>query len=101
MHAHCPPHTHTPLLPLQPYKNERDEKADSGIVVPLLPFGIRKYDEGERFDLRSPYSDDGWVDPEEVDALAGGVEESPGDGGAHGVGVAWDTCIPAAASYPT
>jgi hypothetical protein len=29
--------------------------------VPLLPFGLRKYDEGERFDLRSPYADDGWV----------------------------------------
>ncbi len=30
----------------------QDEKADSGIVIPLLPFGIKKYDEGERFDLR-------------------------------------------------
>lgn len=31
----------------------------------------RSYDEGERFDLRSPYADDGWVDPDEVDAFAG------------------------------
>lgn len=43
----------------------------SGIVVPLLPFGIQKYDEGERFDLRSPYADDGWVDPDETDMFAG------------------------------
>ncbi len=28
-------------------------------MVPLLPFGIKKYDDGERFDLRSPYSDGG------------------------------------------
>lgn len=35
--------------------------ATSGLVVPLLPFGMPKYDAGERFDLRSPYSDDGWV----------------------------------------
>lgn len=26
---------------------------------------------GERFDLRSPYADDGWVDPDETDAFAG------------------------------
>lgn len=35
--------------------------ANSGLVVPLLPFGMPKYDAGERFDLRSPYADDGWV----------------------------------------
>ncbi|GIL80046.1 hypothetical protein Vretimale_12873 [Volvox reticuliferus] len=55
----------------KPYDKEIDEKANSGIVVPLLPFGIKKYDEGERFDLRSPYSDAGWVDPDEQDAWAG------------------------------
>ncbi|GIL54545.1 hypothetical protein Vafri_10293 [Volvox africanus] len=55
----------------KPYDKEIDEKANSGIVVPLLPFGIKKYDDGERFDLRSPYSDAGWVDPEEQDAWAG------------------------------
>jgi len=38
-----------------PYAEENRE-ANSGIVVPLLPFGMRKYDEGERFDLRSPYA---------------------------------------------
>jgi hypothetical protein len=39
-------------------------------VVPLFPFGIRKYDEGERFDLRLPYAEDGWVDPDEVRVAA-------------------------------
>jgi len=53
------------------YANKDDAEGTSGIVVPLLPFGMRKYDEGERFDLRSPYADDGWVDPEETDAWAG------------------------------
>eukprot|EP00195_Chlamydomonas_chlamydogama_P007873 CAMPEP_0202894892 /NCGR_PEP_ID=MMETSP1392-20130828/4185_1 /ASSEMBLY_ACC=CAM_ASM_000868 /TAXON_ID=225041 /ORGANISM="Chlamydomonas chlamydogama, Strain SAG 11-48b" /LENGTH=209 /DNA_ID=CAMNT_0049579717 /DNA_START=25 /DNA_END=654 /DNA_ORIENTATION=- len=55
----------------RPYENKMDEEATSGIVVPLLPFGIRKYDEGERFDLRSPYADDGWVDPNETDMWSG------------------------------
>lgn len=55
----------------KPYDDETNKNANSGIVVPLLPFGIKKYDDGERFDLRSPYSDGGWVDPEEVDAWAG------------------------------
>lgn len=53
------------------YNTKKDEEATSGIVVPLLPFGINKYDEGERFDLRSPYADEGWVDPNEVDMWAG------------------------------
>ncbi len=52
-------------------QKKEDAEASSGIVVPLLPFGIRQYDEGERFDLRSPYADDGWVDPEETDMFAG------------------------------
>lgn len=29
--------------------------------MPLLPFGLKEFDEGERFDLRSPYADEGWV----------------------------------------
>jgi hypothetical protein len=41
---------------LQNYKNKEDETANSGLVVPLLPFGMPKYDAGERFDLRSPYA---------------------------------------------
>lgn len=53
------------------YNSKKDETAMSGIVVPMLPFGIQKYDEGERFDLRSPYADDGWVDPNETDMWAG------------------------------
>lgn len=28
----------------------------------LLQFGIPKYDNGERFDLKAPYTDEGWVD---------------------------------------
>lgn len=46
---------------LQNYDAKTEKNSNSGIVIPLLPFGMRKYDEGERFDLRSPYSDDGWV----------------------------------------
>lgn len=55
----------------KPYEKKEDAEGTSGIIVPLLPFGMRKYDEGERFDLRSPYADMGWVDPEETDMMAG------------------------------
>jgi hypothetical protein len=62
--------TRLPLL-LQPYSKETEDRANSGVVVPLFPFGIRKYDDGERFDLRLPYADDGWVDPDEVGGCCG------------------------------
>ncbi|GAX84385.1 hypothetical protein CEUSTIGMA_g11807.t1 [Chlamydomonas eustigma] len=53
------------------YKTRDAEQGTSGIVIPLLPFGKKEYDEGERFDLRSPYADEGWVDPEETDMWSG------------------------------
>ncbi|KAG1659697.1 hypothetical protein FOA52_004336 [Chlamydomonas sp. UWO 241] len=53
------------------YKKKEDAEGTGGVVIPLLPFGIKKFDEGERFDLRSPYSDMGWVDPDEVDMWSG------------------------------
>ena len=44
------------------YKKKEDAQGfTEGIVVPLLPFGLKEFDEGERFDLRSPYADMGWV----------------------------------------
>lgn len=55
------------------YKNKGDETADGrsgrgGIVLPLNPLGMREYDEGERFDLRSPYADGAYVDDDEETA---------------------------------
>ena len=38
------------------------EDNELGIVIPLAPFGIPKFDNGERFDLRLPYVEEGWVD---------------------------------------
>lgn len=40
------------------------------LLLRLHP-GMPKYDAGERFDLRSPYADDGWVDPNEIGAYYG------------------------------
>lgn len=34
------------------------------IVLPLSPIDIAKYDEGERFDLRLPYAERGYEDPD-------------------------------------
>lgn len=55
------------------YKKKEDETADGrsgvgGIVLPLNPLGMREYDEGERFDLRSPYADGAYVDDGEETA---------------------------------
>jgi hypothetical protein len=38
------------------------------IIVPITPFGMPEYDGGERFDLRLPYVDNGWVD-EDADPM--------------------------------
>lgn len=35
-----------------------------GIIIPIAPFGLPEYDEGERFDLRLPHVDKSWVDEE-------------------------------------
>eukprot|EP00955_Chlamydomonas_euryale_P082719 363760-Chlamydomonas_euryale.AAC.3 len=85
-HTHAHAHTHTHSLLHSPcpqgiipdtlkdwnnYKTKEDEKGTEGLVIPLLPFGKKEYDEGERFDLRSPYADMGWVDPEETDMWSG------------------------------
>merc|ERR1712186_7080 len=39
-------------------KKEYDEP-DKSIPIPLISFGMPKYDNGERFDLRLPYVDNG------------------------------------------
>ncbi|KAK4534785.1 hypothetical protein CDCA_CDCA02G0810 [Cyanidium caldarium] len=44
------------------------EEDESGIPVPMASFGIPRYDNGERFDLRLPYVDQGYVD-EEADVM--------------------------------
>ena len=32
------------------------------IPLPMASFGMPEFDAGERFDLRGPYADEGWVD---------------------------------------
>eukprot|EP00892_Ulva_mutabilis_P008939 jgi/Ulvmu1/6417/UM003_0046.1 len=49
--------------PYEPYGKE-DAGLRPGIIIPLAPFGIPKFDNGERFDLKAPYTDQGWVDEE-------------------------------------
>jgi hypothetical protein len=39
-----------------------------GIIIPIIPLGMPEYDGGERFDLRLPYVDNGWVD-EDADPM--------------------------------
>lgn len=44
-----------------------DEPKNS-IPIPLNPMGMPKYDGGERFDLKAPYCDEGYVD-EDADVM--------------------------------
>lgn len=48
-------------------KKEYDEPSGS-VPIPLVSFGMPKYDEGERFDLRLPYVDNGYVAEDGLDA---------------------------------
>ena len=43
---------------------EGPEPTGFRIIVPIIPVGMPEYDGGERFDLRLPYVDNGWVDEE-------------------------------------
>eukprot|EP01038_Epipyxis_sp_PR26KG_P007553 gene7553-10292_t len=44
--------------------DRKDSKLGLNIVIPINPIGIPKYDNGERFDLRLPYAERGYEDPE-------------------------------------
>eukprot|EP00274_Cyanoptyche_gloeocystis_P008473 CAMPEP_0196658574 /NCGR_PEP_ID=MMETSP1086-20130531/30352_1 /TAXON_ID=77921 /ORGANISM="Cyanoptyche gloeocystis , Strain SAG4.97" /LENGTH=139 /DNA_ID=CAMNT_0041992207 /DNA_START=229 /DNA_END=648 /DNA_ORIENTATION=+ len=41
-----------------------EDVPEGGIPMPMASFGIPKYDNGERFDLRLPYADQGYEDPD-------------------------------------
>jgi hypothetical protein len=41
-----------------------DEKSKGGIPMPMASFGVPKFDNGGRFDLRLPYAEQGYVDEE-------------------------------------
>jgi len=41
------------------------EAVKGGIPLPMASFGMPEFDGGERFDLRGPYVEEGWVDEEE------------------------------------
>jgi hypothetical protein len=49
--------------------NELSKEAFKGqkgwISIPGMAIGMPEFDGGERFDLRGPYADEGWVDPDD------------------------------------
>ena len=47
--------------------SEEDNKL-GGIIIPLAPFDIPEFDNGERWDLKAGYADEGWED-EDADVM--------------------------------
>uniref|UniRef100_A0A7S1NED5 Uncharacterized protein n=1 Tax=Eutreptiella gymnastica TaxID=73025 RepID=A0A7S1NED5_9EUGL len=43
------------------------EAMKGGIPLPMASFGMPEFDGGERFDLKGPYVDEGWVDEKDKD----------------------------------
>jgi len=42
----------------------KSESLFGNLVIPVNPIGIERFDEGERFDLRLPYAETGYEDPD-------------------------------------
>lgn len=51
-------------LGYEPVPDKTKSKLGLTFVVPLNPIGMPRYDNGERFDLRLPYAETGYEDPE-------------------------------------
>jgi hypothetical protein len=51
-------------LGYEPEPSRKDSKLGINIVIPQNPMGIPRYDNGERFDLRLPYAERGYEDPD-------------------------------------
>lgn len=51
-------------LGYEPEPSKSDSRLGLNVVVPLNPIGMPKYDNGERFDLRLPYAERGYEDPD-------------------------------------
>lgn len=71
-------------LPADKEETYKDDPK-GGIIIPIAPFGIPKFDQGERFDLKLPYVDQGWVDEDAdplkwVKGLFGGKKTEGDDG---------------------
>eukprot|EP00607_Mallomonas_marina_P008142 CAMPEP_0182425062 /NCGR_PEP_ID=MMETSP1167-20130531/11397_1 /TAXON_ID=2988 /ORGANISM="Mallomonas Sp, Strain CCMP3275" /LENGTH=183 /DNA_ID=CAMNT_0024605395 /DNA_START=70 /DNA_END=621 /DNA_ORIENTATION=- len=48
----------------EPAPSREESVTGFNLVVPVNPIGIPKFDEGERFDLRLPYAERGYEDPD-------------------------------------
>uniref|UniRef100_A0A7S4DLK5 Uncharacterized protein n=1 Tax=Lotharella globosa TaxID=91324 RepID=A0A7S4DLK5_9EUKA len=51
------------------YKDEYSDEPGYSLPIPLPSFGLPKFDNGERFDLRLPYVDQGYVAEDSDDAV--------------------------------
>eukprot|EP01035_Chromulina_nebulosa_P019529 gene19529-25426_t len=51
-------------LGYEPEPSKSSSKSGVNIIIPINPIGIPKYDAGERFDIRLPYAERGYEDPD-------------------------------------
>mmetsp|Transcript_12819 Transcript_12819/g.11629 ORF Transcript_12819/g.11629 Transcript_12819/m.11629 type:complete len:133 (+) Transcript_12819:120-518(+) len=51
-------------LGYEPEPSKSSSKTGVNIIIPINPIGIPKYDAGERFDIRLPYAERGYEDPD-------------------------------------
>lgn len=56
--------------PYNPKKKYSEEPEGFSIPIPLNPIGMPKFDNGERFDLKLPYVDNGYVAEDSTDAFS-------------------------------
>lgn len=56
-------------------------KGKGFLPIPGMAIGMPEFDGGERFDLRAPYADEGWVDTEVRQCRGEGKEREGGERG--------------------
>jgi hypothetical protein len=57
------------------------EAVKGGIPFPMASFGMPEFDGGERFDLRGPYAEEGWVDEKDLEKEKQKLKKKKNKGG--------------------
>ena len=69
------------------------EAVKGGIPFPMASFGMPEFDGGERFDLRGPYAEEGWVDEKDLEKEKQKLKKKKNKGGGWFKRVVWEVKI--------